>query len=399
MKQPLGWGRLLILIALVGLLWVGSRIHDLRPNDTSQLPVHAEDALIQVRLSDWSGGTRIAIGLEGHWVMRGSQGALLRDGIDFQGELQLAPDGAHLGSWHVRAPSFTLTTDGDAGLRLGSRHYRGTLLVTLENSDSGLPTALQCDLLLPLEDYVLGVLCGEMATSTPNAGEALQAQAIAARTYALWKLSQRGGTLVDTTSDQRFESVDFETSAAREAVLATKGLVLAWEEELLPAWYHAASPAKASGFSKQNMPPLRGASDHGCTEPTSWRRVIPATRLDEFAHEQSLGTWVRRIAFQNRDAGGRILSARIDGDGEAKQFAGEFLRATFGLPSSLWESMRVQPDGSLVIRGRGRGHGVGLCQEGAMRRAISGATVQQLLGHYYPGAATIPYHALSLSNS
>ena len=429
--------KLAIIVVTCGLILLGSRLYDLQQDalNANQWPADAPDfdpnfandsdrylpengipvartatatdrshSEIKVRLVGAGNQGRLDLELIGRYRILGPSGRVLRVGDGLRGMVELAPDGLHLGPWLITANPIFLETAGDAGIRIGSRTYRGKLELGFDRGDNKLPEKLKVALFVPLEDYVLGVVCGEMPSNTPGAEAALRVQAIAARTYALWKLSSGQVELRDDTSDQHFESVDFETHAARAAVEDTVGTVLTWDGQLLPAWYHAdcggrTTPAHRAGFGKKDLPPLSGSADPFCAKGDTWVRVVAASKLDQLARDHQLGDWINRIQFRSRDRGGRLLLARLDGEQNSRELLGETLRAAFDLPSANWLSMRALADGSIQISGRGRGHGVGLCQIGSLRMSASGADVAEIMQHYYPGAALQAMRKLKVDGS
>ncbi|MDP6850273.1 MAG: SpoIID/LytB domain-containing protein [Planctomycetota bacterium] len=380
------------------MIWLASQLHDSQGLAARGLSAdHIEHAEIPVRMGKWCSPKPIPLQLIGHWELYSQSDELLLAGDSFDGFLRLEPDGAHLGSWSVSPEIFSIQTHGDAGIRLGSRTYRGRLEVRVLRDKKNLPSKFELILHLPIEDYILGVVCGEMATRSDGGMEALKAQAIAARTYALWRLAGGRQSLSDGPADQRFESVDFETDAAREAIAATWGEVLLWNERLLPAWYHAApgirtTNAHDAGFLQKELPPLKGSEEPPEAWENPWTFTVSAERLDALALEKGIGSWVSRIQLLERDPGGRILEARVDGESGSIRLFGEQLRQALGPPSALWDSLQPLADGGLEIRGRGRGHGIGLSQLGALALSRKGLPYSSILAHYYPGAEIVSYH-------
>jgi len=390
---------LLVFAGGLALLWGGSLLWDrLHPE-----PVHAGEAgppaallnpTVRLQLSRFQGLRQVPIQLAGAWRALREDGTLLLEGTGFEGPLHLDSRGALLGSWLIETDRFTLVTEGDAALRVADTTYRGVLRVQVQREGrAALPATFDLELDLPLEDYVLGVVCGEMPTSSPGVREALRAQAIAARTYALWRLAQDGrGRLHDDSRDQRFHGVDFETEAARQAVRSTLGQVLSWNGSLLPAYYHAdcggaTVAADKFRFLADPIPPLSGVSDEDtCHGSAGWERIVSAEELDKLAASLGVGTWIRKLASLERDASGRWLLARVEGDRRGTEVPADSLAARFGTPSTRWTRLESRADGSLLVRGNGRGHGVGLCQNGALMRARRGEKAAAILAHYYPGA-------------
>ena len=78
---------------------------------------------------------------------------------------------------------------------------------------------------------------------------------------------------------------------------------------------------------------------------------------------------------------------RLQGENGHHDLSGEFVRARLDLPSMIWHGLVINRDGSITITGSGYGHGIGFCQEGAMRQAKQGLDYAAILQHYYPGVA------------
>jgi stage II sporulation protein D len=124
-----------------------------------------------------------------------------------------------------------------------------------------------------------------------------------------------------------------------------------------------------------------------------WERTVAASDLDALAVHYELGTWLKAIVISEQDSTGRQLQLRLIGPDKHVDLPADAVRAALHLPSTQIEDMRRLPDGSLVIRGYGAGHGVGLCQEGAMRLSKNGVSYAAILAHYYPSAQLVPLTA------
>jgi stage II sporulation protein D len=374
-------GTLALLLA-VGLFW----------KKASQDPQQWHNPWVRVKLLELSYGEEVPLELRGHWSLFSPGHPVLQEGVDLQSMLKADAQGARIGAWLPKQAHLILRTEGEDAIRLGNRWYRGELHLFVERkSKKGMATGLQVILQLPLEDYVLGVVCGEMPTTAEASSQALRAQAVAARSYAAHQLQQDRPWLQADTRDQRFLGIDFETDRAKQAVLATRGLVLKDATGLLPAWFHAdcggaTAHAERLGFSSQNRRPLEGVLDPLCQSPQTWTHPVTAEQLDRFAQEQGVGRWIRSFSAEEKDAAGRWTKILIEGERAEGLFAGELLRKAFGAPSLQWTRLTPQQDGSLMLEGYGSGHGVGLCQKGALRRSRAGATWEAILQSYYPGA-------------
>ncbi len=361
-------------------------------------PTPALEPPVPVRLMRFEGADALALEVAGQWRLLDDDGVLLQDGCDFAGELRADPTGIQVGPFLTGRDRVVLAPIGDDALRIVDERYSGALEIGLLRAEEA-PAGLRLVLHLPLEEYVVGVVCGELSTTARGAEAALRAQAVAARSWALWKLRERRAALRDTPGDQVFRGTDWHTAAGRAAVEATRGLVLTWRDALLPAFFHAncaghTANAEELGFVPGACAPLDGVADPECRgEPLPWRLTVPAERLDAMSVGLGLGPWLRSMNALASDPAGRLLRMRFLGSDRHWDGSAEEARVRMQLPSTVWTSARVRADGALLLEGRGNGHGVGLCQTGAQRLARTGADWRAILAHYYPGAEIRPLSA------
>ncbi|MDA0667969.1 MAG: SpoIID/LytB domain-containing protein [Planctomycetota bacterium] len=355
--------------------------------------------VIEVRLMSLSGNRPIPIQIAGRWkILDGArpEHPVLHPGSGgFEGNLFVDSTGPQLGPYRTNSDHVIVTTEASEALWLDTFLYPGKLHIRTEREKSGHVIRLNLSLEMPLEDYVMGVVCGEMSSMQEGVHNALCAQAIAARTYALQKRGSKRG-LRDDTFDQVFLGLDYRTTQAEAAIEATRGLVMQWDNALLPAFFHAncgggTANALEAGFSKSEVAPLQGTLEPACRTPREiWERVISAEQLDGLAQRYRIGEWLQGISTIKRDASGRLLEVRLLGNEEHEDLAGERLRAALSLPSMQLVEVEVRIDGSAIFRGHGFGHGVGMCQTGAVRISRGGSSFQDILQHYYPEAELVP---------
>jgi len=355
--------------------------------------------VIEVRLMSLSGHRPIPVQIAGRWkILDGAKPGhpVLHPGSGgFEGHLFIDSTGPQLGPYRTNSDHVIVQTEAAEALWLGTFLYPGKLHIRTEREKSGHVKRLNLSLEMPLEDYVMGVVCGEMSSMQEGVHNALCAQAIAARTYALQKRGSKLG-LRDDTFDQVFLGLDYRTFQAEAAIEATRGLVMQWDNALLPAFFHAncgggTANAMEAGFSKSKLAPLQGTMESACRTPHGiWERVISAEQLDGLAQRYRIGEWLQGISTIERDASGRLLEVRLLGDEEHEDLAGERLRAALSLPSMQLVEVEVKMDGSATFRGHGFGHGVGMCQTGAVRMARGGSSFQDILQHYYPETELVP---------
>ncbi|MCA1632158.1 MAG: SpoIID/LytB domain-containing protein [Acidobacteria bacterium] len=262
-------------------------------------------------------------------------------------------------------------------------------------------------LALPLDEYVFGVLAAEASTETEP--EALKAQAVVSRTYALKNLrrhTREGFDFCASTHCQRYLSVgdgsarpDFY-ELLRRAVSETSGEVLRDREGRLAESYFSASCGGATAnmrtlWGAASVPAhLRGVRDDFCagTAYSAWRDVIRASELLRAVRadrRSDVGAQLGDVRVVRRDATGRAEQVALEGERRRIVRGWDFkiiVGRTLGwnvLKSSRFEVARV--GGNFVFRGSGFGHGLGLCQSGAHVLARRGASYQQIVGQFFPG--------------
>jgi stage II sporulation protein D len=270
---------------------------------------------------------------------------------------------------------------------------------------------------LAIEAYVRGVLAAE--ASVEDAGEALRAQAVVSRTFALknrGRHTQDGYDFCSTTHCQRFsqiadcrmQSADCSSQSPqlqriRHAVEETSGEVLQDERgQLADAYFHAACGGMTAnvetlwGFPAQSY--LRGVRDDYCaTMPhRNWVQAIPAAQLLKALRrdpQSDVGARLSDIVITKRDAGGRAEVITLEGERrrvlrgwDFKLIVGRALGWNL-IKSSRFEVTRA--GANFVFRGSGFGHGLGLCQAGAHVMARRGMPYQQILMHYFPGTRSV----------
>jgi stage II sporulation protein D len=242
---------------------------------------------------------------------------------------------------------------------------------------------------LRLEDYVAGVVAGEMPGSFPP--ESLKAQAVAARSYALTRKidAQAAGRAWDIGAGVLAQVFAKEAGpAARAAAEATAGEVLALGMEPVEAYFHAACGGRTeAGLPAlgRELPYLAAVECGRCDRAprVRWTLRLPAREL---AKAVGLGGAATAARVASRTASGRAEKVEVQAGERKVVLAATDLRQRLGfskLPSLAFD-VRAE-EGDFVLEGRGQGHGAGLCQWGAAGLAREGKTYREILGHYYPG--------------
>ena len=226
---------------------------------------------------------------------------------------------------------------------------------------------------IPLESYVLGVIAAEMPASYEL--EALKAQAIASRTYALYnkdtELTSTVKHQVFHTQSQRAEKwqddyTTYEEKLSR-AVNETAGQVITYNDDLISAMFHAASNGQtesALNFSGHDIPYLQSVS---------------SPEVDEVSQPLAV-SWSKQDIEQMklvRNSTGRVESVTV----AATTLTGRELREQLSLRSTDFQF--TIKDGKVVVTTFGYGHGVGMSQQGANEYAKKGWLAPEILTHYY----------------
>ncbi|HXU08584.1 MAG TPA: SpoIID/LytB domain-containing protein, partial [Blastocatellia bacterium] len=254
---------------------------------------------------------------------------------------------------------------------------------------------------LSVEDYVVGVLSVE--ATLEDELEALKAQAVVTRTYALKNLtrhSSEGFDLCSNTHCQQYVSPEGRSSGKmRDAVTGTAGKTLRDSSgQLVDAYFHAACGGMTANIETlwgvRGPGYLRGVRDDYCRAMPNrdWTDEIPREQLLKALKSDPRtdpGRTIKEIFITQRDATGRAEAMLIEGDRRRAVSGWEFkMIVGRALGWNLLKSSRfsVSRNGaSFVFRGSGFGHGLGLCQNGAHVMARRGATCENILDHYFPG--------------
>ena len=255
---------------------------------------------------------------------------------------------------------------------------------------------------MPIEEYVCGVLAGEMRGDWPL--EALKAQAILARTFVLKFIQEKESRYpgADISTDIE-EAQAYEPAAVNErieqAVEETRGLVLSSGGELSYAWFHAHSGGRTAlaeeGLDyKGGEPPYTRSvagmeSDEADEEAAQWEASFSAAQVLKAAQKTGAsGNQLTEISVAERGDSGRATRLSVNG----KAVSAAAFRIALGsteMRSTLIDSITFS-DGRVVISGRGYGHGVGMSQWGAYAMAQDGEQAQDIVLHYFQNVEIVP---------
>lgn len=278
-----------------------------------------------------------------------------------------------------------------------------------------------------LEEYLWGVVpleMGKKLITDSNDVEALKAQAICARTYSLAKLGKYPHRLFDleaTVADQVYGGIEVEEEQISIAVRQTRGEVILYNGDFINAYYHANCGGSTEYVQKvwENKPEadylVPVADDTFCIWGTnylwqqSWNKAELEERINLYLKnyfplpEKGFGELLD-LQLVERLNSGRAKALKILTQNSEYELKSDQIRWVFRkkenlnsiLPSTLFD-LQIFKDSagvidSAVATGKGNGHGVGMCQIGALGLARAGVTYVQILQHYYPETEVVKYY-------
>ena len=310
------------------------------------------------------------------------------------------------------------TVDGD--------RFDGDLV--LRRNDNGTLTLINH---VPVETYLRGVVPWEIGRPSEDALEAVKAQAVAARTYTYAHLGHwtaLGFDLYADTRDQVYRGLTGTAEITDRAVRETAHRVAVYRGELIRAYYSSTNGGFGATLTdvwrREGADYLRGRRDADAqgrsycvdsphfrwTETWSARELGTAIRATLPAElGRSLSPWdigvIEDVEVVQRDASGRVQLLRITTDRDRFEVWGDRIRWVLKpargrfamLRSTMFTLERIEREGrfvGLVARGGGFGHGVGLCQTGALGRARAGQDAATILRAYYQGIDVVDVRSL-----
>lgn len=238
---------------------------------------------------------------------------------------------------------------------------------------------------IELEDYIVGVVAGEMPASFNE--EALKAQAIASRTYAMYKMKNSNGTydLVTDKTNQVYitedkmkslwqENFDYYFEKIKKAVYDTKDLIMTYNGDIILSLYFARSNGKTEdaiavfGSNEEYLKSVESPEENLTSEVTISK--------DKFCNKLNISCDAINISNVLKSSSGRINSLNIND----KTFKGTEIRTLFDLKSTDFD---ITIDSEIKFITKGYGHGVGMSQYGANKLAQNGKNYEEILKHYY----------------
>jgi stage II sporulation protein D len=271
-------------------------------------------------------------------------------------------------------------------VRYGQFLYRGALKV----SPAG--EAFTVTNVIPLDEYLAGTLAAEM-----NGGweeEALKAQAVASRSYALYMTRHPKHPMYDldrSTQDQVYGGSDRESKKVAKVLAATSGLYLSDGGEPVKAYFHSRCGGTTETASnvwnfKNHAFKTPVACPYCRTQPYKWTASISTKELFDVLNLPVAGIREFTNLTAEKTDSGRVSALKFNLSGQEKKVTSDELRGLLGYSriKSANFDWKVEKD-RIHFDGKGNGHGVGMCQWGARYLAKQGKNFREILAHYYPG--------------
>jgi len=277
-------------------------------------------------------------------------------------------------------------------LRLDGKLYRSRLTILARGNSCAVINTVD------LEKYLAGLINKEMVPSWPI--EALKAQGVAARTYALYQALQNHGKEYDLDSsvlDQVYDGAASETPRSTGVVEATRGEVLSFGNSPLKAYFHAncggmtEAPVAVWGSEDEAFRPVVCPYHQRKRDRTRWSLHVSRLQLEKALRKVS-GILPRGFAKLARlEPGSPTPGQRMndvvvsDMAGSNRVISANSLRNALGNTKIKSTAFRIHGEGDgYRIDGEGFGHGVGMCQVGARAMAEEGKRYREILSYYYP---------------
>jgi stage II sporulation protein D len=296
-------------------------------------------------------------------------------------------------------------------VKVGAKRYRGLIKVLPSGKNAQVINVVY------LEDYLRGVVPPEIGQRNIEEIEAVKAQAVAARTYAMAHLGQYPQQQYDMKAsiiDQVYDGYDIEERLVNKAIDDTEGKILFYQDAFINAYYHSTCGGMTDNidhvWDRKETPYLKAVADSGAcswSKYYTWKEFFTESqlrgRIEQFLSSDRGRDFkinrIKDITILERTPGGRVGELIVKTDNDIFSFKKDRIRWVFGrtsnpdliLPSDRF-SVDIDRDGAgyvtgVTFTGRGYGHGVGMCQCGAIGLARIGWSYDSILGHYYTNIA------------
>ena len=381
-RRKSGVKKILTLILAASLIFI------CKPADCASLE-KGQGRIMRVAIIDDK--EKISLSLKGRYKIYAiDTDRVIMEGPYLDARLLPTKEGIKVGDKDIKLYGIKIKVLHDANIYIDGRRFRGEVGI-IRKEDGRIMVINRID----LEEYLYGVLYHEVSHRWPM--EALKAQAIAARTFALNQAAQNKLQPYDLRCDiysQVYGGRSSEKWSTTRAVDLTRDKVLTYNGKIFSAYYHATCAGRtedAVNLWNVDLAPLKGVQCDFCKESPhyKWRKEIPLERLEEKLRTSGYKTGkVISVNILSKNRSGRAEKIEIKDDaGVSVILTAKDFRQMMG-PNEV-RSTRFDASirwGRIILDGFGWGHGVGMCQWGAFGMSRRGKTAEEILKYYYPGA-------------
>lgn len=307
---------------------------------------------------------------------------------------------------------FQILPENTRSIKVSDKYYKGAFRIAAQNNK------IQVINTLTLEEYVRGVLPVEMPVGKGTENfEVLKAFAICVRTYAIKKLNSNNNfDIYNDVRDQVYGGEGSERIISNKAASETRGLILTYNNSPAATFYHSTCGGYTEDgtnvFQTKNAPYLQSIKDGDdplCSISPKFQWTEKYSESEFIKRLRTAGLisgsdWkLDKININTKFRSGRVNELQITlqgngGDDKVLKLHGNNIRKilrkaddTAILNSTLFE-ISINENNNVVITGKGNGHGVGLCQWGAINLSRQGKDFVYILSHYYPGTKILRYY-------
>jgi len=353
----------------------------------SAFSLYAQDPRI-IRVAIIQDANSLGLDIKGSYeVMDVHSGEILYRGRGLKTTVTVYKSGILLGKVKSNTSKVLVRTEPQDVILVNGKVFRGTIQFIKKDNQQMLVVNN-----IELQDYIKGILYHEASHYWPL--EALKAQAVVCRTYALYQKQQSLSKDFDVTGDvysQVYGGKTSERFRTNKAVEETSGIVLMYKGKIFPAYFHATCAGHTEDASQLwniDIPVLKGVVCDFCRESPhfSWHEVLSLDEIEKklkgsaYKLDNLIG-----IVIVNRNKSGRVASLKLVSKKKDEVISAKDFRNIIGPNSIRSTNFNITiVDRDAVFEGIGWGHGVGLCQWGAYFMAKNGTRYKEILKYYYP---------------
>ncbi len=294
----------------------------------------------------------------------------------------------------INSEGIKILSEGKTRIYINKRQFRGNIDIIKDKDKKLLFVVNHID----VEEYLYGVLYHEVSHRWPI--EVLKAQAIVARTYALYEKLVSKNKYFDLVSDvysQVYGGRTSETWRTTKAVNLTIGQVLTYNGKIFPTYYHATCGGQTSSANTLwniDIPTLCSRVCDFCKHSPhyKWKKELKAESIEKKLKDGDHKIKILSIEALKRDPSGRILDIFLEGEDNSVKLSGNKFRLIVGPNVIRSTNFEVMKKGKyFTFQGKGWGHGIGMCQWGAYGMSKKGWDVGEILEYYYPDSELVKW--------